>query len=237
MTVRLHLTSSELYVLDNTPYNSKDDLDKVTRVIRPKGHSLCHYSKLTYENGPLRFFSTLCHERSMGKYKKAVCSRNNPTLQIAKAARFQMLHFVNEKCIAKPKFEGKLVELKKFSFPKVTLPIKGTIHKVFNYNNMVLAPGLTICTDEPTNGWLTQANPPHFSIILIVFHSDDCLFLVTQKLTVVNFSRQHMAYEILEDLDCKLIDSSSVVIKKTFSTHRLNGKLLLFPDTLPYKEY
>ena len=239
MTVRLHSTPFDLKVLDSVAFNCKTALEKIPKILKPKGHNLCHYSKLTFENGPLRFFSTLCHERSMAKYKLAILSKKNPPIQIANSARLQMFHFINEFHQSHSRLHSKYESssLANYNFPNIKLPDHGTILSNHKYKNMLLSPGLGLLTQSPTSNWLTSQFPPSFHKICLVYTSSNLLYIIVQNLKVINFHRKFMAYEIEECSEYQTLVVDDLSIKKSFSIHKVDEYTLLFPDNLPYKEY
>ena len=224
MSVRLYSSTSN--VTNRKPRN----------IIKPKGHNMCHYANLIFENGPLRYYSTLCHERSMAKYKPTILSKQNPTIQIARAMRFQMFHYSN--FLDTPsRLDTPGGDMSQYSFPGIDLPTTAVCHKKLRIHGMTLAPGLSVYTATPSPTWLSKASPPEFSKILLIYSICDCTYIVVQQLHVQQFSRIFMAYEVTDTLCYKIVPVNSLFFHKTFSIHEFSNKMLLFPDSLPYKEY
>ena len=211
--------------------------NNVKRYVKPKAHHLIHYPDLTFQNGPLRYSSTLCHERSMAKYKLTIHSHLNPTFQIANAMRFQMLTYANSCFEFFSYIDNKTTDLSKYTFPNVQLPQSAIVHKKLKFHGMMLASGLAVLSDMPSATWLTQSNPPSFCQIKLVYSVLDNIFLVLQDMKVVTFLRNFMAYEVQYTTKFYVMEIKNLPILKTFSIHEFNEKMLLFPDSLPFKEY
>ena len=227
----------EMTVQLYSPHNSRNATKSQIRVIKPKGHHMIHYPKLTFQSGPLRHSSTLCHERSMGKYKGAVHSKLNPTIQIAMSMRFQMLHYVNEQFDCPSRIKNTLCDMSRYHFPNVQLPAKAIVHKTLRTQSMLLAQGLAILRDVPSPLWLTRASPPSFYRILLVYSLAGSVNIVIKSLQVIEFSRQFMAYKVVESDVYENLNIKNLYLHKSFSVHEHNDSLYLFPDSLPYKEY
>ena len=239
MTVSLSLTPNELAILSSAPSNCKERLDKVKRIVKPKAHNMIHYPYLIYENGPLRYSSTLCHERSMSKYKLVVHSKLNPTLQIASAMRLQMINLVrksSESCLT---IKEKMTDLSSFKFPNLSLDGHGIVFKKLKFENMLLADNLCILKSSPSNYWLTSTSPPLFAKIVLIYTTSISTFIVVENMKTVSFCRRMMAYNVESTNIFALINVKEIYLKKTFSfhTHSADSTAYVIPESLPYKEY
>ena len=197
---------------------------------------MCHYPKMIIQNGPLRYFSTLCHERSMSKYKATIQSKLNPTIQIANAMRFQMFIFSSRYDFL-PIWSGRVLNEKDWPFSNIEVPNNAVVYKIFKFENMILSSGLAVYTDSPSTTWLSSSSPPTFAKIILVLSIDNTIHLIVRNLTVNTFAREFMCYDVSETSDLIIIKVNELYIKKTFSIHEFNSRAYLFPDCLPYKEF
>ena len=55
LTVEIDSNVSDLTIIQSSNPSCKQ-LESVKRIIKPKGHNLCHYANMSLENGPLRYF-------------------------------------------------------------------------------------------------------------------------------------------------------------------------------------